>query len=266
MLSSLAHRGPDDAGIWVDADAGIVLGHRRLSVIDPPPLGHQPMVSADGQLAVVFNGEIYNFPERRRELLGRGVRFASNSDTEVLLYGYREWGERVVDRLVGMYAFAIWDARAARLFLARDRAGEKPLYYASGSWGFAFASELGALTTLPGVCTEIDPEALSLYLQYQYVPAPHSIYRHVYKLPPAHAMRVQHDGVTVSRYWDPVPLAAGPPSIASSFPPASCSPWGITAASVSTAGSWCWWTSVCCTAGRSLCFSERVMGSFGSSC
>src|SRR5687767_13039692 len=111
MLSSLAHRGPDDAGIWLDADAGIVLGHRRLSVIDPSPLGHQPMVSADGQLAVVFNGEIYNFPELRRELLGRGVRFASNSDTEVLLYGYREWGERVVDRLVGMYAFAIWDAR-----------------------------------------------------------------------------------------------------------------------------------------------------------
>jgi len=210
MLTRLAHRGPDDAGIWTDPDRGAMLGHRRLSVIDLSPLGHQPMLSDDGRLAIVFNGEVYNFPELRRDLQSRGVRFVSDSDTEVLLYGYREWGEQVVDRLVGMYAFAIWDAKNDQLFLARDRAGEKPLYYANGTWGFAFASEVGALTELPDVNTEIDPEALSLYLQYQYVPAPYSIYRGARKLLPGHAMRVQRGCVETWRYWDPVPVAAGP--------------------------------------------------------
>jgi asparagine synthase (glutamine-hydrolysing) len=210
MLARLAHRGPDDAGVWSDERAGVLLGHRRLAVIDVSPLGHQPMVSDDGRMAIVFNGEIYNYLELRRELEQRGVRFASNSDTEVLLYGYREWGERVVDRLVGMYAFTIWDARSDRLFLARDRAGEKPLYYASGPWGFAFASEVGALTELPGVTDEIDSDALSLYLQYGYVPAPYSIYRGVRKLPPAHAMRVEDGRQAVWRYWDPVPIALAP--------------------------------------------------------
>jgi len=210
MLTRLAHRGPDDAGVWSDRPAGVLLGHRRLAVIDISPLGHQPMVSADGRLAIVFNGEIYNYLELRRDLEQRGVRFVSSSDTEVLLYGYREWGEAVVDRLVGMYAFAIWDATTDRLFLARDRAGEKPLYYANGAWGFAFASEVGALTELPGVTDAIDSDALSLYLQYQYVPAPYSIYRGVRKLPPGHAMRVEGGRATVWRYWDPVPLALGP--------------------------------------------------------
>src|SRR6476660_960954 len=131
MLARMTHRGPDDVGAWADAHSGVVLGHRRLAVIDPSPLGHQPMLSADGRLAVVFNGEIYNFLEVRRELIARGVRFTSNSDTEVLHYGYGEWGESVVDRLVGMYAFAIWDSLGQQLFLARDRAGEKPLYFAA---------------------------------------------------------------------------------------------------------------------------------------
>lgn len=210
MLARIAHRGPDDAGIWTDADAGLLLGHRRLAVIDPSPLGHQPMVSEDGRMAVVFNGEIYNFAELRHELTARGVRFRSNSDTEVLLYGYREWGERMVDRLVGMFAFAVWDVTTRTLFLARDRAGEKPLYYAIGKGGFAFASEVAPLAQLRDVDVEIDPAALSLYLQYQYVPAPHSIYRGIRKLPPGHAMRVRGAEVTVWRYWDPVPLAAGP--------------------------------------------------------
>jgi len=210
MLDRLAHRGPDDVGTWSDRPAGVLLGHRRLAVIDISPLGHQPMVSEDGRLAIVFNGEIYNFPELRRELEARGVRFTSTSDTEVLLYGYREWGEQVVDRLVGMYAFAIWDATADELYLARDRAGEKPLYYAHGPWGFAFSSEVAPLTELSDVSDEIDPDALSLYLQYQYVPAPYSIYRRIRKLPPGHAMRVQNGHVTTWRYWDPVPLAAGP--------------------------------------------------------
>ena len=210
MLARIAHRGPDDVGVWTDADAGLLLGHRRLAVIDPSPLGHQPMVSDDGRLAIVFNGEIYNFEELRRELTARGVRFRSNCDTEVLLYGYREWGETVVDRLVGMFAFAIWDVTSRELFLARDRAGEKPLYYAMGRNGFAFASEVTALALLPDVDDAIDSSALSLYLQYQYVPAPYSIYRGIRKLPPGHAMRVRGAGVTTWRYWDPLPLAAGP--------------------------------------------------------
>jgi asparagine synthase (glutamine-hydrolysing) len=210
MLTRLAHRGPDDSGTWSDANRGVLLGHRRLSVIDPSPLGHQPMLSNDGRLAIVFNGEIYNFPELRRELEARGVRFVSDSDTEVLLYGYREWGEHVVDHLVGMFAFAIYDAIAGQLYLARDRAGEKPLYYASGPWGFAFASEVSPVAELPQVNDEIDHDALALYLQYQYVPSPYSIYRGVRKLPPGHAMRVQNGQTTVWRYWDPVPIAAGP--------------------------------------------------------
>jgi asparagine synthase (glutamine-hydrolysing) len=168
------------------------------------------MLSDDGRLAVVFNGEIYNFPELRRQLAARGVRFASKSDTEVLLYGYREWGEKLVDHLVGMFAFAIWDGRTRELFLARDRAGEKPLYYATGPWGFAFASEVTALAGLPEVDTGIDPDALALYLHYQYVPSPYSIYRGIRKLPPGHAMRIRGTQTTVWRYWDPAPLAAGP--------------------------------------------------------
>jgi len=210
MLVCLAHRGPDDAGTWVSRPHGVLLGHRRLAVIDISPLGHQPMVSEDGRLAIVFNGEIYNFLELGRELEARGVQFTSTSDTEVLLYGYREWGEQVVDKLVGMYAFAVWDAAADQLFLARDRAGEKPLYYASGPWGFAFASEVAALRELPYVSDEIDADALSLYLQYQYVPAPYSIYRDVRKLPPGHAMRVRDGREIIWRSWDPVPWAAGP--------------------------------------------------------
>ena len=210
MLNCLVHRGPDDVGVWTDRPAGVWLGHRRLAIIDLSPLGHQPMVSADGRLVIVFNGEIYNFTELRRELEAQGMRFSSNSDTEVLLAGYRVWRERVVDHLVGMYAFAIWDVSTAELFLARDRAGEKPLYYASGPWGFAFASELQALAELPNVSDEIDPDALSLYLRYQYVPAPYSIYKGARKLPPGHAMKVTPQRLTAWRYWDPVAVAAEP--------------------------------------------------------
>jgi len=210
MLACMEHRGPDDAGVWIDHAANLILGHRRLAVIDLSPLAHQPMISEDRQFAVVFNGEIYNFTELRRELLAAGCRFASDSDTEVLLHGYRTWGERLLDRLVGMFAFAVWGGPHETLFLARDRAGEKPLYYARCTWGFAFASEVNALATLPGVATDIDRDALALYLHYQSVPAPYSIYRAARKLPPGHAMRVRRGGVHIWRYWDPVALATGP--------------------------------------------------------
>jgi asparagine synthase (glutamine-hydrolysing) len=210
MIERLVHRGPDDHGVWSDPDAGVFLGHRRLSIIDLSPLGHQPMVTDDGQLVVVFNGEIYNFQELRRDLEARGASFVSKSDTEVLLLGYREWGAKVVDRLVGMFAFAIWDVRKNELFLARDRAGEKPLYYAMAPWGFAFASELSALADVPGLVTELDPDAIALYLHYQYVPAPHSIYRGIRKLSPGHAMRVSGGQAVSWRYWDPVAIAQQP--------------------------------------------------------
>ena len=210
ILASLVHRGPDDHGIWKDRQAGLLLGHRRLAIIDLSPLGHQPMAGPEGRTALVFNGEIYNFRELRRDLEAEGFVFASESDTEVLLKGYMCWGERVLDRLVGMFAFAIWDQEQRQLFIARDRAGEKPLYYAAGPWGFAFASEIAGLATLPGIDLEIDQDALSLYLHYQYVPAPYTIYRGIRKLPPGHALRVSNAKLEAWRYWDPVPLAIGP--------------------------------------------------------
>jgi asparagine synthase (glutamine-hydrolysing) len=209
-LSDLAHRGPDDAGVWSERESGILLGHRRLSIIDLSPLGHQPMIAASGDAAIVFNGEIYNYRSLRHELAREGFAFRSDSDTEVLVNGYCRWGVSVLDRLVGMFAFAIWDRRAETLFLARDRAGEKPLYYAITPEGIAFASEIAPLAQLPGVDLRIDEAAVSLYLQYQYIPAPYSIYTGIRKLPAAHALSLTRARARSWRYWDPVPIATGP--------------------------------------------------------
>ena len=211
MLAALRHRGPDDDGIWGDGRGGPVVGHRRLSILDPSPAGHQPMVSPDGRYVIVLNGEIYNYRTLKSDLAGRGISFRTGTDTEVLLQGYAAWGEQVLERLVGMYAFAIWDVEDRSLLLARDRFGEKPLYIASREGRFAFASELGALESVPWVDRSLDREALSLYLQYQYVPAPHSIIAGVRKLPPAHAMRVGPGLRTRCwRYWDPVQISREP--------------------------------------------------------
>lgn len=211
MLCTLAHRGPDDQGIWEDSAGRVVLGHRRLSIIDLSPAGHQPMLAENAGFAISFNGEIYNYADIRAELETQGESFASTSDTEVLLKGYTRWGTAILDRLVGQFAFAIWDEAEQQLFLARDRAGEKPLYYSSTPRVFAFASEVQALADLPWVDRSIDQDAVALYLSYQYIPTPFSIYRGVRKLPPGHAMLVGKEQTRMWRYWDPLPVALEPP-------------------------------------------------------
>lgn len=202
MAGRLCHRGPDDFGIWRSPDGRCVLGHTRLSVIDLSPAGHQPMLDPLTGNAIVFNGEIYNFQERRAECERRGDRFFSNSDTEVILALYRRYGTDCLRFLRGMFALAIWDARAQVLFLARDRVGKKPLNYVVTPGGVIFASEIDPLAGHPRVPAEMDEEALELYLQLQYVPAPWTIYRAIRKLPPAHFAVIRREGTELTAYWD----------------------------------------------------------------
>lgn len=184
MTDSLRHRGPDDSGIWFDTDAGIGLGHRRLSIIDLSPAGHQPMWSADRRYVIVYNGEIYNYLVLRDELEQCGHVFRSRSDTEVMLTAFSRWGvEGAVRRFNGMFAFALWDRRERTLHLARDRMGEKPLYYGWTGKSFLWGSELKALRLHPAFDAGIDRFSLGLYLRYAYITAPHCIYTNIYKLP-----------------------------------------------------------------------------------
>ena len=210
MRDTLTHRGPDDAGSWWSPDGRVGLGHRRLSILDLTPGGHQPMLSPDGQTALVFNGEIYNFSGIRGELESAGVRFRSTCDTEVLLEAYRRWGVDCLDRLDGMFAFALYDAAAGTLLLARDRAGEKPLYYRHDGGSFRFASELKALLAEPACPREIDRDALNEYLAYGYVSGEACMLAGVRKLAPGWAMRI--DVATGERrawpYWS---LPTDPP-------------------------------------------------------
>jgi len=185
MTDALAHRGPDDSGLWLDARAGVALGHTRLAVVDLSPLGHQPMQSDGGRYVIAYNGEVYNFPELRAELERAGHTFQGRSDTEVVLAACEAWGpEAALTRFVGMFAFALWDRETRRLFLARDRMGEKPLYYGWAGATFLFGSELRALTRHPAWIGEVDRGALCLLLRHNYIPAPESIYRGIGKLPP----------------------------------------------------------------------------------
>ena len=185
MTAALHHRGPDAGGTWLDHEAGIALGHRRLSILDLSPLGAQPMHSKCGRYVIVFNGEIYNFADLRRDLEARGAVFAGHSDTEVLLEGFAAWGlEPTLARTNGMFAIALWDRAARRLMLARDRLGEKPLYYGWHGGVFLFGSELKALHGWPGFRPEIDRDVLPLYLRHNYVPGPYCIYRGVKQLVP----------------------------------------------------------------------------------
>lgn len=185
MGNAIAHRGPDDSGVWVDAEAGITLSHRRLSIVDLSPEGHQPMVSTSGRFVLSYNGEVYNFKDIRRELEGLGRGFRGFSDTEVILAAIDTWGLKVaVTRFIGMFAFALWDRKERRLHLVRDQLGIKPLYYGWVKKYFVFGSELKAITALPGFDQPIDRDALALLMRHNYVPSPHSIYQGIRKLLP----------------------------------------------------------------------------------
>jgi asparagine synthase (glutamine-hydrolysing) len=202
-IAGLAHRGPDDYGIW--AEGGTALGFVRLSIIDLSPAGHQPMLSPCGRYAIVFNGEIYNFPELRAGLEAQGETFVGHSDTEILLRLFvREGLESCLARLRGMFAFAVWDREARSLSLARDRLGVKPLVYAETPRGFVFASEIAALFAIdPQLSRAPDFQALDHFLSFQYIPAPLSGFAAVRKLPPGHAMVVREGRVErLFRYWD----------------------------------------------------------------
>ncbi len=202
MCDAIEHRGPDGCGYFIDHQ--VALGHRRLSIIDLAG-GAQPLGNEDGSIQVVFNGEIYNFLDLREDLVARGHRFKNRSDTEVLVHLYEEVGDRLPEYLNGMFAFALWDAPRGKLLLARDRFGEKPLYYAANSCGFdfAFASELKALATLPGFAKNVRPESVADYLAFGYIPDPHTIYEGVHRLRPAHRLIVTASGIREERYWAP---------------------------------------------------------------
>jgi len=194
MTEPLAHRGPDDDDVWVDAETGVGLGHRRLSIVDLSPEGRQPMKSATGRYLITYNGEVYNFRELRQDLARLGRRFRGHSDTEVMLAAIVEWGLRsALERFNGMFALALWDRETRTLHLVRDRAGEKPLYYTRTGRVFLFGSELKALQAHPEFSGEVDRKALALFLRHSYVPAPLSIYRDVRKLPPGTVLSLRLD-------------------------------------------------------------------------
>jgi asparagine synthase (glutamine-hydrolysing) len=203
MAQSMFHRGPDDEGYYF-AD-GLGLGFRRLSIIDLNG-GHQPMSNRDGSVWVVFNGEIYNFKELRRELENRGYQFGTNSDTEVIVHGYQEWGTKVFSRLNGMFGLAIWDAANQRLVVARDAMGIKLIYYRLEDEKLAFASEIRGIIAGEEVEPEIDPISLNLFLRYRYTPSPLTIFKGIRKLAPGSMLTVQDGKCTVSRWYDYTPL------------------------------------------------------------
>ena len=207
MTRTLTHRGPDDEGYFVNPWVG--LGHRRLSIIDLAT-GRQPLGNEDGSVSVIFNGEIYNYPDLTRALEDKGHVFKTHSDTEAIVHAYEEWGVSCLDRFRGMFAFAVWDQRQRRLFLARDRLGKKPLYYGIVDGKLIFGSEIKALLAFPGMDRSLDLQAVSDYLSLLYVPSPKTIFRQARKLQPGHYLLAGRDGVAVRRYWD-VSFAPGSP-------------------------------------------------------
>jgi asparagine synthase (glutamine-hydrolysing) len=208
MATSIAHRGPDDEGYYLSGPVG--LGFRRLSIIDLAG-GHQPMSDQEESVWVVFNGEIYNFPELRRELEGLGHKFRTNSDTEVIIHGYKQWGDDVFNHLNGMFGLAIWDARAERLILARDRFGMKMIYYRADGGRLYFGSEIRAVLAATGERGEVNPAALNLFLRYRYTPAPHTIFRGISKLAPGTMLVCEKKSVQVKRWYQYRPTPFAPP-------------------------------------------------------
>ena len=200
MRDRMVHRGPDDAGVYVDGPVG--LGHRRLSIIDLSARGHQPMSARNGTLWITFNGEIYNFQILRKQLEGKGHVFSSNCDTEVILNLYQEYGVACLKHLRGMFAFAIWDQKKQVLFLARDRIGKKPLFYYFDGNVLIFASEIKAILADPLVAKEMNYEAFCDYFKYLYVPDPKTIYRNIFKLEPGYFLTCSRTGIEKAQYWD----------------------------------------------------------------
>src|SRR5947208_12561091 len=204
MTETVSHRGPDDRGVRVFSGPGrpISLGHRRLSIIDLTAAGHQPMPNEDESIWIVFNGEIYNFPELRKSLLAAGHHFRSRTDTEVLVHGYEEWGIDFVNRLNGIFAFALWDARRGSLYLARDRYGVKPLYYWNQSPRLLFASEIKSLLCDPDLGRELDPEALLAYVKFRYCPEPLTLFRRVRRVLPGHVMTIGAENISSQCFYE----------------------------------------------------------------
>jgi asparagine synthase (glutamine-hydrolysing) len=205
MSAAIAHRGPDDSGTWVDQRAGVAFGFRRLAIVDLSPHGHQPMQSPSGRFIGIFNGEVYNFGEIRRELETCGYRFRGQSDTEVVLAAFERWGiVEGVRRFVGMFAIAVWDTERRELSLVRDRLGKKPLYIYREPGLITFGSELKALFAGPSFDRSIDRQALASYLRYLYVPGARSMFRGAMKLPAAHVLTVSDPACPLPparRYW-----------------------------------------------------------------
>jgi asparagine synthase (glutamine-hydrolysing) len=198
----LSHRGPDSSGAYFDPDAGVGLGHARLSIIDLSSAGHQPMISDDGDVIITYNGEIYNFIEIRKILEKLGHTFKSATDTEVVLKAYLEWGTGCLEKFIGMFAISIWDRRNHRFFLARDRLGIKPLFYYFNKQTFLFASELKALLAFKSFEREIDKDAMPLFLHYQYIPAPKTVFVDTYKLSPGHFLTFDGKTISTEPYWN----------------------------------------------------------------
>ena len=204
MNDSMAHRGPDDAGTWVSSNGRVGLANRRLAIRDLSPAGHQPMSNEDGSVWIVYNGEIYDFDRLRNELLAKGHQFRSRSDTEILIHLYEEYGDDMVQLLRGMFAFAIWDENRRRLFIARDRVGIKPLYYAQLHNAFLFGSEIKAMLAsgLPALRPQLHSMALLQFMAMGFVSPPDTLFAGIRKLPPGHRMVLDNRGLHITRYWD----------------------------------------------------------------
>ena len=204
MSETLRHRGPDDDGVWIDPEAGVSLIHRRLSIVDLSPAGHQPMLSADGRYVISYNGEVYSHEEIRPSLTARGVSFHGHSDTEVMLESFAAFGvEATLRRLIGMFAITLWDRRERTLTLVRDRLGIKPLYWAKFGDLFLFGSELKALRAYPGWTPRIDRNAAASFMRHNYIPAPYTVYEGVHKLEPGTVLTVPWGGEPrIERFWD----------------------------------------------------------------